>query len=47
MNAAYFTSPLQDFVTFQLRKGVNRLLVRVNNFTMGWGFVVGTVKEQA
>ena len=47
MNAAYFTTPLQDYVTLQLHAGVNRLLVRVNNFTMSWGFVVGTVKEQS
>jgi hypothetical protein len=45
MAGPYFVSPFQEFMTLPLVRGHNHLLIRVNNFTLGWGFVVGTIKE--
>jgi uroporphyrinogen decarboxylase len=35
-----------DQVTLRLRKGVNRLLVKIDNYIAGWGFVVGFAQSK-
>jgi alpha-L-fucosidase len=35
-----------DVVTLKLRKGVNRLLVKIDNYVMGWGFKVGIMPRR-
>ncbi|MCW8133349.1 MAG: alpha-glucosidase/alpha-galactosidase [Planctomycetota bacterium] len=37
-------TPRADAVTVQLQAGINRILVKVDNYTAGWGFGVGVPK---